>query len=245
MPHTYSQAVAARTALESLGRHHGSRPTDDLGRADDKHSRSTHGKLVPRFHAQNEARASGTRTYMRQMARHVRRMPEIIRRLRLRERRPTCARMGSEESTLQAGIVGTCANVEYRVSDAMRGPFRLPSLPSIHISHLRCDRCAFVNRGVCSVCSSWSTQQGPPPYRRRWSSPTAETVRRGHAPLQVAFTPLASHFLFTPYEHLLPFAVPCYAMLSKACAALDASIRHSGFVFFAGARGCSRHDCMR
>ena len=137
--------------------------------------------------------------------------PEIVRRLRLQERRPTCARMGSEESTLQAGIVGTCANVEYRVSDAMRGPFRLPSLPSIHISHLRCDRCAFVNRGVCSVCSSWSTQQGPPPYRRRWSSPTAETVRRGHAPLQVAFTPLLHTFyslLMNTFSRLL-----CHAML--------------------------------
>ena len=64
--------------------------------------------------------------------------PEIVRRLRLRERRPTCAHMGSEESTLQPGIVGTCANVEYRVSDAMRGPFCISIVPSIQHSQLCC-----------------------------------------------------------------------------------------------------------
>ena len=103
--------------------------------------------------------------------------PEIVRRLRLQERRPTCARMGSEESTLQTGIVGTCANVEYRAADAMRGPFSWAPLLSIHISHLRRDRCAFVDCRVRSFGSSWPTQQvrlptvaGGPLRQQGWSA---------------------------------------------------------------------------
>jgi hypothetical protein len=130
--------------------------------------------------------------------------PEIVRRLRLRERRPTCAHMGSEESTLQPGIVGTCANVEYRVSDAMRGPFSWSILLSIHISHLRCDRGAFVDRRVCSLCSSWSTQQvrlptvaGGPLRQRRWPAVVTHRCRsRSHRSLHTFFSRLLMNTLY-------------------------------------------------